>query len=88
MGQVKHRETFIALRATRQAHRVASDVLNPHLDVPEFQRDARNADEIQTEQFIPSAPQTCSSSIFDSIVTVVALVIFFAFLVLLFCIGR
>ena len=42
----RRRETFIALRATRTAHRFARDVLNPHLDVPEFQREILNADEV------------------------------------------
>ena len=27
------RETFIALRARRQAHQIASEILNPHLDL-------------------------------------------------------
>jgi hypothetical protein len=28
------RETIIALRARHQAHRIASDILNPHVDTP------------------------------------------------------
>lgn len=33
MPRLFRRETFIALRARRQAHAIARDVLNPHLDV-------------------------------------------------------
>lgn len=33
MPKVQTRETFIALRATRTAHRVASDLLHPRLTV-------------------------------------------------------
>jgi hypothetical protein len=42
----RRRETLIALRATKTAHGVARDVLNPHLDVPEFQRQVVPADEV------------------------------------------
>jgi hypothetical protein len=33
MPRVLRRETFIALRARRQAHRIASDILHPELNV-------------------------------------------------------
>ena len=33
MPRVFRRETFIALRARRQAHAIAREVLNPHVDV-------------------------------------------------------
>jgi hypothetical protein len=39
MRPPRRRETFIALRATRTACRMARDVFNPHMDVPEFQRE-------------------------------------------------
>jgi hypothetical protein len=32
------RETFTSLRATRTAHQVAREVLNPHMELPEFQK--------------------------------------------------
>jgi hypothetical protein len=39
MRRLLRRETFIALRARRQAHQIASEIVNPHLEIPEFQRE-------------------------------------------------
>jgi hypothetical protein len=43
------RETFIALRAARQGYRIASDIANPHLDLPEYQPTVRSPEEVLQE---------------------------------------
>jgi hypothetical protein len=42
----RRRETLIALRATKTAHGMARDMLNPHLNLPEYQREVMPARDV------------------------------------------
>ena len=77
MRPPRRRETFIALRATKTAHGVARDVLNPHLDVPEFQREMVSADDVMRPcQFNWDGEKPLASDIIRGLVIAVLIILF------------
>jgi hypothetical protein len=55
MRRLLRRETFIALRARRLGHQIASEISNPRLDIPEFQNEIRSLDRVEMERLYRQA---------------------------------
>lgn len=72
MRRPLRRETFIALRARRQAHQIASEIANPHLKIPEFQQEVRSERDLK---IWPEDPEISRTSLFVLLVLVTILVV-------------
>jgi hypothetical protein len=51
------RETIIALRARRQGHQMASEILSPHMEVPEFHSEPRPVEDLHRHPWDDEEPR-------------------------------